>query len=70
MTTHSNVCDFLFHGIDVYLINTEKIRIFLVTAQYCTYAVWQEERQRLIDEMREHGLLSPMLLFGYLSGWW
>jgi len=61
----------LTRSLDHALMTTHSnIRIFLVTAQYCTYAVWQEERQRLIDEMREHGLLSSKFLFGYFSGWW
>jgi len=61
----------LTRSLDHALMTTHSnIRIFLVTAKYCTYAAWQEERQRLIDEMREHGLLSSMLLYRYFSGWW
>jgi len=61
----------LTRSLDHALMTTHSnIRIFLVTAKYCTYAAWQEERQRLIDEMREHGLLSSTLLFSYFSGWW
>jgi len=62
----------LTRSLDHALMTTHSnIRIFLVTAKYCTYAAWQGERQRLIDEMRERGLLSSMrLLFNYFSGWW
>ncbi|KAI0785656.1 ABC1 family-domain-containing protein [Abortiporus biennis] len=46
------------------------IRIFLITAKYCTFAVWREDRKRLVNEMREKGLMSLGLLFDYFSGWW
>jgi len=63
--------NFYHRSLDLALMTTHSnVRIFLVTAKYCTHAAWQEERQRLIDEMREHGLLSSTLLFGYFSGWW
>ncbi|KAF8798703.1 ABC1-domain-containing protein [Phlegmacium glaucopus] len=61
----------LTRSLDQALMTTHSsARIFLVTAKYCTYAAWREERQRLIDEVREHGLLSSTLLFSYFSGWW
>jgi len=41
-----------------------------VTAKYCRYAVWQADRERLIDIMRDRGLLSPRLLSEYFTCWW
>ncbi|KDR75880.1 hypothetical protein GALMADRAFT_248622 [Galerina marginata CBS 339.88] len=46
------------------------IRIFLVTAKYCLYAVWQDDRRRLFDTMQYKGLLSITLLSEYFSCWW
>ncbi|KAL4264735.1 Mitochondrial structure and function regulator [Pleurotus pulmonarius] len=46
------------------------IRIFLITAKYCTFAVWQNDRRRLIDLMRDQGLISFNLLSEYFTGWW
>jgi aarF domain-containing kinase len=69
-TTHSAVC--LLCRIlccDAYWRCFSQVRIFLITAKYCTYAVWQDDRKRIIDKMREHGLLS----FGvmeYFACWW
>ncbi|KAI0051236.1 ABC1-domain-containing protein [Auriscalpium vulgare] len=47
-----------------------KIRVFLIMAKYCASAVWQDDRRRLIDEMRERGLLSPSTLAEYFGCWW
>jgi aarF domain-containing kinase len=33
------------------------IRIFIITAKYCTYAVWRDERQRLVNKMKGTKLL-------------
>ncbi|KZT10976.1 ABC1-domain-containing protein [Laetiporus sulphureus 93-53] len=46
------------------------IRVFLVTAKYCTRAVWEDSRRRLILQMREKGLMSLPLLYDYFRGWW
>lgn len=46
------------------------IRIFLITAKYCTFAVWQNDRRRLIDLMRDQGLISLSLLSEYFTSWW
>ncbi|KIM91824.1 hypothetical protein PILCRDRAFT_809790 [Piloderma croceum F 1598] len=46
------------------------IRIFLITAKYCTYAVWRDDRQRIIDRMRENGLFSLSDLGEYFVCWW
>ena len=46
------------------------IRIFLITAKCCALAVWQDDRRRLIDQMRERGLMSVGVLFEYFSCWW
>ncbi|THH05523.1 hypothetical protein EW146_g9881 [Bondarzewia mesenterica] len=47
-----------------------KIRVFLITAKYCATAVWQDDRRRVIDEMRENGLFSPGTLVEYFVCWW
>ncbi|KAF8161107.1 ABC1 family-domain-containing protein [Crassisporium funariophilum] len=61
----------LTRSLDHALMTTHShIRIFLVTAKYCTEAVWQDERKQLIDTMRERGLLSSSLLFAYFTSWW
>jgi hypothetical protein len=57
----------------IFLLHFEhlnQIRIFLVTAKYCTYAVWQADRKRLIDIMRDCGLLSLKILSEYFTCWW
>ncbi|KAM5535151.1 hypothetical protein V8D89_011237 [Ganoderma adspersum] len=48
------------------------IRIFLITAKYCTFAVWLDESQRLVSEIRGKGLsgMSLGLLWDYFSVWW
>lgn len=46
------------------------VRVFLVTAKYCTLAVWEDTRRQLISQMRERGLVSLGLLFDYFSAWW
>ncbi|KAJ8696863.1 hypothetical protein PTI98_006692 [Pleurotus ostreatus] len=46
------------------------IRIFLITAKYCTFAVWQNDKRRLIDLMRDQGLISLSLLSEYFTSWW
>ncbi|KAF9475536.1 ABC1-domain-containing protein [Pholiota conissans] len=61
----------LTRSLDHALMTTHSnIRIFLVTAKYCTYAVWRDDRKRLIDMMKERGLLSYRLLYDYFSCWW
>lgn len=44
--------------------------MFLVTAKYCTQAVWDDTRGQLISQMRERGLMSLGLLYDYFVGWW
>jgi aarF domain-containing kinase len=61
----------LTRSLDHALMTTHSnIRIFLVTAKYCVYAVWQADRKRLIDIMRDRGLLSLKLLSEYFTCWW
>jgi len=60
----------LTRSLDHALMTTHSnVRIFLITAKYCTIAVWQDDRTRLIDLMRTHGLLSWSLLKEYFSCW-
>ncbi|KAG5641647.1 hypothetical protein DXG03_004541 [Asterophora parasitica] len=63
----------LTRSLDYALMTTHSnIRIFLVTAKYCTYAVWQDERQRLIDTMKlnTNSIFSFRILKDYFIGWW
>ena len=41
-------------------------RIFLIVAQYCAKAVWQDDKKRLSAEYRQHGL-SLGLISSFLS---
>ncbi|KAJ7783217.1 ABC1 family-domain-containing protein [Mycena metata] len=61
----------LTRSLDHALMTTHSnIRIFLVSAKYCTIAVWQDDRRHLIDEMHERGFLSFGVLFRYIQCWW
>ncbi|PSR71758.1 hypothetical protein PHLCEN_2v12362 [Hermanssonia centrifuga] len=44
------------------------IRVFLVTAKYCTRAVWEDERRRLTSEISQRGFFS--VIVDYARGWW
>ncbi|KAJ3575126.1 hypothetical protein NP233_g1307 [Leucocoprinus birnbaumii] len=46
------------------------IRIFLITAKYCAYAIWEDERKHIIDSIRVRGLLSIGLFRDYFTAWW
>ncbi|KAH8107866.1 ABC1-domain-containing protein [Cristinia sonorae] len=46
------------------------IRVFLITAKYCSTAVWRDDQTRLISQMRTSGLMSFGLLLQYFSCWW
>ncbi|KAJ7132748.1 ABC1 family-domain-containing protein [Mycena crocata] len=61
----------LTRSLDHALMTTHSnIRIFLISAKYCTTAVWQDDRKRLIDEMHDRGFLSIGILIQYLQCWW
>jgi len=61
----------LTRSLDHALMTTHSnIRIFLIAAKYCTYAVWQDDRKRLIGAMRDTGLFSFSLLGEYFRCWW
>ncbi|KAI0766836.1 ABC1-domain-containing protein [Trametes elegans] len=63
----------LTRSLDRALMTTHStIRIFLITAKYCTFAVWLDESQRLVSEMRRKGLsgMSLGLLWDYFWVWW
>ncbi|KAG5651876.1 hypothetical protein H0H81_007096 [Sphagnurus paluster] len=61
----------LTRSLDHALMTTHSnIRIFIITAKYCTCAVWKDERRRLIDAMKQNGILSFRLLKEYFSCWW
>ncbi|KAF8345846.1 ABC1 family-domain-containing protein [Amanita rubescens] len=64
-TTHSNVSPILhaYHPLKV-----GQIRVFLITAKYCAYSVWQDERSRLFDACRSRSIFS--LLKEYFLCWW
>ncbi|TFK75415.1 ABC1-domain-containing protein [Pluteus cervinus] len=60
----------LTRGLDYALMTTHSnIRIFLVTARYCAKAVWRDDRQRVIDTIKDRGLLS-WGLYDYFTSWW
>ncbi|KAG6900768.1 hypothetical protein C0993_002192 [Termitomyces sp. T159_Od127] len=60
----------LTRSLDYALMTTHSnIRIFLITAKYCTYAVWQDERKRLIGAMQT-SYFDFSLLGRYFTGWW
>ncbi|KAI0737629.1 ABC1-domain-containing protein [Daedaleopsis nitida] len=48
------------------------VRIFLITAKYCTFAVWLDESQRVVSELRRKGLssMSLGLLWNFFWVWW
>ncbi|EPQ57523.1 ABC1-domain-containing protein [Gloeophyllum trabeum ATCC 11539] len=61
----------LTRNLDHALMTTHSnIRVFLIMAKYCARAVWQDDRTRLVDEMRERGLVSIGLLWEYFACWW
>ncbi|KAH9949006.1 ABC1-domain-containing protein [Amylocystis lapponica] len=61
----------LTRALDRALVTTHSnVRIFLITAKYCTYAVWQDTRTQLISEMQRKGITSLPLLYDYFWGWW
>ncbi|KAJ7084414.1 ABC1 family-domain-containing protein [Mycena belliarum] len=61
----------LTRSLDHALMTTHSnIRIFLISAKYCTTAVWQDDRQRLTDKIQKRGFLSIGVLFQYLQCWW
>ncbi|TDL26259.1 ABC1-domain-containing protein [Rickenella mellea] len=61
----------LTRGLDHALATTHSSsRIFLITARYCSLAVWRDDRRRLIDEMKEKGLLSWSVVREYFERWW
>ncbi|KAJ6586952.1 ABC1 family-domain-containing protein [Mycena vulgaris] len=61
----------LTRSLDHALMTTHSnIRIFLISAKYCTTAVWQDDKRRLIDTMQTRGFLSIGILLEYLQCWW
>ncbi|KZP34641.1 ABC1-domain-containing protein [Athelia psychrophila] len=46
------------------------IRIFLITAKYCAFSVWQDDRQRVINRMKENNSVSWSDLKEYVACWW
>ncbi|GLB37038.1 putative ABC1-domain-containing protein [Lyophyllum shimeji] len=61
----------LTRSLDHALMTTHSnIRIFIITAKCCAYAIWQDDRRRLFDAMKQHGILSFGLLKEYFSCWW
>ncbi|KAK7053286.1 hypothetical protein VNI00_003912 [Paramarasmius palmivorus] len=61
----------LTRSLDSSLVTTHSnVRIFLIMAKYCLISVWRSDQRRLIDMMRERGLLSFGLLKDYFGCWW
>lgn len=69
-TTHSPVRGSALCAIFGCWLLFTQIRIFLITAKYCAYAIWQDERKQVIDSVRTRGLLSPNMLQNYFMAWW
>lgn len=44
--------------------------MFIIVAKYCAKAVWRDDRRRVLDSMREHGLFSVQRLGEYVACWW
>lgn len=47
-----------------------QIRIFLITADYCSIAVWENEKRQCIEKMKEEGIFSWKVLTQYVASWW
>jgi len=60
----------LVRGLDKSLATTHSsIRIFLITAKYCAFAVWLDDWRGIIDEVKERGLAWRVMGSG-LTKWW
>jgi aarF domain-containing kinase len=61
----------LTRSLDAALKTTHSnVRVFLITARYCARAVWIDDRRRIIDQLREDGLMSLGLVWEYFACWW
>ncbi|KAF9029017.1 ABC1-domain-containing protein [Hymenopellis radicata] len=61
----------LTRNLDHSLMTTHSnVRVFLINAKYCVYAIWRDDQQRIINAMRDSGLLSFSLLSEYFICWW
>ncbi|KAI5123928.1 hypothetical protein M0805_006345 [Coniferiporia weirii] len=61
----------LVRSLDRSLATTHSsIRIFLITAQYCNLAVYEDCKRSLIDTMRESGSVFWSGLWAYFGQWW
>jgi len=47
-----------------------KVRVFLITAKYCAYAVWKDEQRWLLNRYRNGGFPSLRLLKEYFFCLW
>jgi len=45
-------------------------RIFLVTAKYCARAVWLDEKDKIVRQLKEQHYLSLRGLRELMSSWW
>ena len=62
-------CVFVCRSLDHALATTHSgIRVFLVTAEYCSRAVWEDERRKLFASLSTRNLFS--FLIGYVKGLW
>ncbi|KAI0081203.1 ABC1-domain-containing protein [Panus rudis PR-1116 ss-1] len=43
-------------------------RVFLITASYCTTAIWQDDKRRLSSDLYRRGLFG--IIFDYFKCWW
>ncbi|KAK7687101.1 hypothetical protein QCA50_009602 [Cerrena zonata] len=59
----------LTRSLDYALATTHaSMRVFLITAKYCTRAVWQDDKRRISAEMYQRGLLG--VVYDYFTSWW
>ncbi|KAF8868928.1 hypothetical protein CPB85DRAFT_1242220 [Mucidula mucida] len=63
--------DLTSRNLDHSLMTTHSnVRVFLINAKYCVYAIWRDDQKRIINAMRDSGLLSLSLLSEYFICWW
>ncbi|KAF8630641.1 hypothetical protein AX15_002792 [Amanita polypyramis BW_CC] len=61
----------LTRSLDYALATTHSnIRVFLITAKYCAYSIWQDERSHLLHVFRDGGHFSLGLLKKFFVCWW
>ncbi|KAF9792945.1 ABC1-domain-containing protein [Thelephora terrestris] len=61
----------LTRHLDLALATTHShVRIFLVTAKFCSRAVWLDEKDNIVRQLREQHYLSLRVWCELISSWW